>query len=99
MNNFAEAGMKILKEVVFSRIKAYNLVQIFHFLVEILESYYCRKLLSDSNNRLDTYIAIQFQGLNGAKVPKESITEIDGDNKVYHATSTTEKEWFTLLIW
>ena len=30
-NNFAEAGMKILKEIVFSRVKAYNCVQLFHF--------------------------------------------------------------------
>ena len=51
-NNFAEAGIKILKEIVFSRVKAYNSVQPFHFLTETLESYYCRKLLSVSNNRL-----------------------------------------------
>ena len=46
--------MKILKELIFSRVKAYNMIQVFHFLSETLESYYCRKLLSISNNRLDT---------------------------------------------
>ncbi len=44
-NNYAEAGMKILKELIFSRVKAYNMVQVFHFLSETLESYHCRKLL------------------------------------------------------
>ena len=91
-NNFAEAGIKILKEIVFSRVKAYNLVQIFHFLTDTMEAYYCRKLLSVSNNRLDTYIALRFQGLNAAKVPKDSIKEIDGTNKVFHVRSTTQRD-------
>ncbi len=47
--NFSEAGMKILKELIFSRVKAYNMVQVFQFLSETLESYYCRRLLCVSN--------------------------------------------------
>ena len=31
-NNYAESGIRILKDVVFRRIKAYNLVQLFEFL-------------------------------------------------------------------
>ena len=89
-NNFAEAGMKILKEIVFSRVKAYNCVQLFHFVAETLESYYCRKLLSVSNNRLDTYVALRFQGLNAKKVPKESIEEVD-KGKCYHVKSTSQR--------
>ena len=83
---------KILKEIVFSRVKAYNLVQIFLFLTDTMEAYYCRKLLSVSNNRLDTYIALRFQSLNDAKVPKDSIKEIDGTNKVFHVRSTTQRD-------
>ena len=30
-NNYAEAGMRIIKELLFNRIKAYNLVQLFFF--------------------------------------------------------------------
>ena len=45
-NNYSEAGMKILKELIFSRVKSYNMVQVFHFLSETLESYYCRRLYS-----------------------------------------------------
>ena len=33
--------MKILKELIFGRVKAYNMVQVFHFFSETLESYYC----------------------------------------------------------
>ena len=40
-NNYSEACMKILKELIFGHVKAYNLVQVFHFISETLESYYC----------------------------------------------------------
>lgn len=74
-NNFAEVGKKII-ELVFSRVKAYNLVHVFNFLSETLESeYYCRKLLSVANNRLNTYIALRFQGLNAKKCQKSAKRE------------------------
>ena len=63
-NNYAEAGIKILKELVFSRIKAYNMVQMFHFVVDTMDNYYQRKLLSIANNRLETYVALRFKGIN-----------------------------------
>ena len=89
-NNYSEACMKILKELIFSRVKAYNMVQVFHFVSETLESYYCRKLLSISNNRLDTYIALRFQGLHAHKIPKESIEETENKN-VFTVKSKTER--------
>ena len=89
-NNYSEAGMKILKELIFSRVKAYNMVQVFHFLSETLESYYCRKLLSVSNNRLDTYVALRFQGLHAAKIPRESIVETSCKN-VFTVKSKTDR--------
>ena len=89
-NNYSEACMKILKELIFSRVKAYNMVQVFHFLSETLESYYCRKLLSISNNRLDTYIALRFQGLHAHKIAKESIVETENKN-VFTVRSKTER--------
>ena len=36
--NYAEAGVKILKELVFSRTKAYNMVQMFHFVVDAMDN-------------------------------------------------------------
>ena len=47
-NNYAEAGMLILKDLVFSTVKVYNLVQMFSLVTECLESYYSRKILSVS---------------------------------------------------
>ena len=92
-NNYSEASMKILKELVFSRVKAYNMVQIFHFLSETFENYYCRKLLSISNNRLDTYVALRYQGLYSKKISKDGITEIEND-AVYTVNSSTQRGVF-----
>ena len=51
-NNYAEAGMRILKENVFNRTKAYNLCQLTDFLVNRLPAFCERKLTDVANNRL-----------------------------------------------
>ena len=38
-NNYSEASIGILKELIFNRVKAYNLVQMFEFVTEALELY------------------------------------------------------------
>ena len=45
-NNYTEAGIKILKELVFSQVKAYNLVQMFTFIYDIIDVYYQKKLIA-----------------------------------------------------
>ena len=39
-NNYAEAGIQILKELVFGRVKAYNLIEMVSFVVDVMEAYY-----------------------------------------------------------
>lgn len=56
-NNYSKAGIRILKDLIFSRIKAYNHVQMFSFVTECLELYYTRKLLSAAHNRIDRYLS------------------------------------------
>ena len=73
--NNAEAGIRILKDLVFVRVKAYNLVQMFYFLVEIMDLYYKRKLVNIANSRLQSYVALRFKGLDAKKVKKEDITK------------------------
>ena len=38
-NNYAEASIRVLKEIVFGRVKAYNLIQMFDFVVTTMEIY------------------------------------------------------------
>lgn len=62
-NNISEAGVRILKEIVFSRVKAYNLVEMFQFVIDKFECYYQCKLLSVAHNLIDRYIQVKFCGL------------------------------------
>ncbi len=92
-NNYSEAGIRILKELIFSRVKAYNHVQMFSFITECMELYYCRKLmLSAAHNRLDRYISLKYQGLNCSKISYENIYEIDSKESIYLVNSKTERD-------
>jgi uncharacterized protein (DUF2164 family) len=51
-NNFAEAAVRVLKDKVFERVKAFNLMQMVDFILTRLEGYYERKLLDAAHNRL-----------------------------------------------
>jgi len=74
-NNIAEAGICILKEIVFGRIKAYNLAQMFQFGTDAMELYHKRCLLSVAHNRFDHYIAVKYTELNAAVIPANKINK------------------------
>ena len=59
-NNYAEAGIKILKEIEFGRIKAFNLIEMISFVVDVMEAYYQRRLIHLANNRIDRFICTPF---------------------------------------
>ena len=67
-NNFSEAAMRVLKDSVFKRMKAYNVSQLLDFLSSRLSCYYEQRLLDVANNR--------FERLVYSKYNKPS-TEID----------------------
>ena len=60
-NNYAEAGVQIVKELIFNRVKAYNIIQMFTFVTECLGLYYTGKLLSVAHNRIDHYVSLNYQ--------------------------------------
>ena len=82
-NNYAEAGIKILKDVVFKRTKAYNLVQLFDYMTVTFEIYYERRLLAVAHNRLDRYIALRFKGLGGQAVNTNDILKSNEGDHIY----------------
>jgi len=90
-NNYAEAGIKILKDIIFGRVKAYNLVQMFYFVVETMELYYKRKLVNIAHNRLESHIALRFQGINAQKIGKGDITKKAQPPGWYTVQSQTER--------
>jgi len=52
-NNYAEATFRVLKDIILTRLKAYNPVALLDFVVVVLEKYYCGHLLKASFGRLE----------------------------------------------
>ena len=59
-NNFAESGIRIIKDQIFERTKAFNPVQMFQFFTTTFELYYERRLLDLAHNRISPSIAKHF---------------------------------------
>ncbi|XP_056157609.1 uncharacterized protein LOC130131904 isoform X2 [Lampris incognitus] len=51
-NNYVESAMKVIKDNVLHRLKAYNLSQLVDFMVTRFEDYYIRRLTDFANNRV-----------------------------------------------
>jgi hypothetical protein len=52
-NNYAEATFRVLKDIILTRLKAYNPLALLDFVVVVLEKYYCGRLLKASFGRLE----------------------------------------------
>lgn len=57
-NNYSEASMRILKDRVFERTRAYNIVQMFHYLSSTLELYFEKRLLDVAHNRPSPHLKL-----------------------------------------
>ena len=91
-NNYAEAGIRVLKEVIFKRTKAYNLQQVFGFITGAFELYIRGRLLSVALQRNDNRISRKFLGTKAAEIPQDHIKPLSkssyevlssDENKVY----------------
>lgn len=51
-NNFAEASIRVLKDIVLSRTKAFNAVALVSFMVDVWETYLKGRLLDHAHNRV-----------------------------------------------
>jgi hypothetical protein len=77
-NNYAEVSMKILKEVVLERMRAYNPVALIEFIIGPLDSYYKRRLLDHAHNRHSAH-SILLDKLLGRidQVQPEKVVKVD----------------------
>ena len=60
-NNYAEAGMRVLKEIVFGWVKAYNLIQMFQFVTTTMEAYFTNRLLDIAHSRYRPGVALKYK--------------------------------------
>ena len=81
-NNISEAGIRILKEIIFQQVQAFNLVQIFDFITITLKMLFEQTLLATAHLRLDSHIALQFKGMGISNLPPAFITPVEPPKKV-----------------
>ena len=55
--------MRILKEIIFGRIKAYNLIRMFQFITVTMEKYFINRLLDMAHSRYCPGIALRYKAL------------------------------------
>ena len=92
-NNYSEASIRIIKDILFQRNKAWNAIQMFHLLTETLEMYYQRRMMSVATNRLDHhFVSLRFTvaGVKAHTIPSDDIVPKD-DPDVYSVVSQTDK--------
>ena len=65
-NNYAEAGIRVLKEIVFGRVKAFNLVQMFDFITVTMDTYYTNRLLDIAHSRFRPGLNLRYRELSNA---------------------------------
>ena len=85
-NNYAEAGMRIIKEIVFGRIKAYNLIQMFQFVT--MEKYFVNRLLDMAHSRFRPGIAVRYKELHNLQKTITGTTKLR--NSTYLVTEDVE---------
>lgn len=92
-NNFSEATIRILKDIILSRMKAFNAVAPLHFICNVWEQYFEARILSHAYNRVASH-RLAFEKLL-KRLPKEAATSVVplGEN-VYQVPSATESKTY-----
>lgn len=87
-NNYVEASIRVFKDVILQRCKAFNSIALLEFVVKILESYHTRKMLNYANNRATRHDILydKFKG-SASKLQVQSINE-----EKYNVTSSTDSQ-------
>ncbi|XP_050034843.3 uncharacterized protein [Dermacentor andersoni] len=79
-NNFAEASIRILKDIVLSRTKAFNAVALVESIAEVWELYFKSRILKHAHNRVPTHHLLYDSLLKKAPEGAEALVTSHGDN-------------------
>lgn len=92
INNFCEASVRVLKDGVLSRTKAYNIVQLADFVSNHLQDYYEGRILDVANGRLGNLLNSSASMEDAGDITEQDITKIsEADYKVVsHSQSDAE---------
>ena len=84
-NNYAEAAMRVLKDKVFVRAKAFNVIQLLDFMLTRFEGYYERRFIDVANSRLDMNLSKRY-------MPQSNKIERSHVNKLSETTYSVKSE-------
>lgn len=59
-NSYSESSIKLLKDKILKRTKAFSIVQLFYILTNIFDSFYERKLIDIVNNRAEGFTKMKY---------------------------------------
>lgn len=74
-NNFAETSIRILKDIVLCRTKAFNAVALADFVAFVWEGYFQQRILRHVNNRSSSHQLLYVKLLQ--RMPKEAASQIN----------------------
>jgi hypothetical protein len=86
-NNYAEKGIGIMKDIVFVRMQATNIVEVFFFIVERMDSYYQCRLAAIANEQQDHFISKRFKLLGWSAVDKNAIVRSNEFPNIFEVPS------------
>lgn len=76
-NNFSEITVRIFKDIVLSRVKAYNAIALIDFSCTVLEEYYCRRFRELANSRnCKARLFLQLQSKKASTIKPENVIQI-----------------------
>ncbi|CAI6376429.1 unnamed protein product [Macrosiphum euphorbiae] len=94
-NNFSEVNVRIFKDIVLSRNKAYNAVALVDFFCTSLEEYYLRRLRTFVNSRNDT-ARLLFQDQLKRYINKNAIEKLP--NNLFKVPSETNSGFYEVDV-
>ena len=89
-NNYAEAAMRIIKDKIFHRMKAFNLSQLLDFLITRMEQYYEARLIDIANGRLDRVLTSRFRPKTSGIDPESIVRKTDHEFEVPSEDTTCD---------
>lgn len=87
-NNISEAMVRVMKDTILHRMKAFTIVQLVDFLITRLDSYYHQRILDVAANRIDCALRQKYLPPPDSKIEILEITQCSSDHfDVYNPNS------------
>lgn len=99
-NNYSEITIRIFKDVVLSRVKAYNVIALIDFVCTVLNDYYCQRFREFANSRSSkARLFLQAQLKKANDIKPENISQLSETEYIIIMSSDETYEVNTKLVY